>query len=93
MKVKHLKTGNIYEVIYSNVFDATKALGGRKLVVYQREYESDDQLRPVFAREADEFWQKFEKEPNRCCSCGTTENLHQDGRYGYRCNSDDCIPY
>lgn len=29
----------------------------------------------------------------KCCVCGTTENLHEDGWYGYRCNSVDCICY
>lgn len=29
----------------------------------------------------------------RCCSCGTTKNLHKDGWYGYRCNSEGCIPF
>ena len=28
-----------------------------------------------------------------CCSCGTTKNLHKDGWYGYRCDSDGCIPF
>ena len=60
---------------------------------YQREYQGDDAPRPVYVREKTEFWQKFEKEPNRCCVCGTTYNLHSDGRYGYRCNSLECIPY
>lgn len=29
----------------------------------------------------------------RCCVCKTTENLHADGWYGYRCNSVDCVPF
>lgn len=28
-----------------------------------------------------------------CCVCGSTENLHEDGWYGYRCDSVDCICY
>ena len=28
-----------------------------------------------------------------CCVCGTKKNLHKDGWYGYRCNSDDCVPF
>lgn len=30
------------------------------------------------------------EEPH-CCVCGTTENLHKDGWYGYRCDSGDCV--
>ena len=26
-----------------------------------------------------------------CCCCGTTEGLHRDGAYGWRCDSDGCI--
>jgi hypothetical protein len=29
----------------------------------------------------------------KCCCCGTRENLHKDGWYGYRCNSIDCVPF
>jgi hypothetical protein len=28
-----------------------------------------------------------------CCCCGTRENLHKDGWYGYRCNSTECVPF
>ena len=27
---------------------------------------------------------------NVCCVCGTTEDLHKDWWYGYRCGSPDC---
>lgn len=27
----------------------------------------------------------------KCCCCGTTENIHKDGWYGYRCDSVDCM--
>lgn len=37
---------------------------------------------------------KAKKTPQpRCCVCHTTENLHKDGIYGYRCNSEGCIPF
>lgn len=26
-----------------------------------------------------------------CCVCGTTEGLHKDGEYGYRCDKDECV--
>lgn len=31
--------------------------------------------------------------PKVCCVCGTTEGLHRDGWYGYRCSSVDCIVF
>lgn len=92
MKVKHLKTGNIYEVELIAT-DATNATEGRKMVVYRREYQGDGEPRPTYVREETEFWQKFEKEPDRCCCCGATENLHKDGYYGYRCSSRDCVVF
>lgn len=27
---------------------------------------------------------------HKCCVCGATENIHNDGWYGWRCNSGDC---
>ena len=32
-------------------------------------------------------------EQKSCCVCGSTENLFDDGWYGYRCRSDDCITF
>lgn len=32
-------------------------------------------------------------DPPSCCVCGTTENVHKDGWYGYRCDSDDCMVF
>lgn len=29
----------------------------------------------------------------QCCVCGTTERLRNDGWYGYRCDSDNCVPF
>lgn len=26
-----------------------------------------------------------------CCVCGTTEGLHKDGWYGWRCNDPGCV--
>lgn len=28
-----------------------------------------------------------------CCVCGTTENLFNDGWYGYRCHGIDCMVF
>lgn len=30
---------------------------------------------------------------HKCCVCGTKVGVHKDGWYGYRCSSDDCIPF
>jgi hypothetical protein len=29
----------------------------------------------------------------KCCSCGTEEGLREDGWYGHRCGSPDCMVY
>ena len=29
----------------------------------------------------------------KCCVCGTKDNLYNDGWYGYRCTSPDCIVF
>lgn len=29
----------------------------------------------------------------KCCVCGTTEGLHKDGWYGYRCGHSDCCVF
>ena len=87
MQVKNLKTGEIYEMI-TEVINATNAQGGQIMVFYRNDGGQK------FVREKVEFWEKFEKEPNRCCVCGTTENLRYDGSwYGYRCPSPDCMVF
>ena len=41
-----------------------------------------------------EKWnEQFASPTKECCVCGTTENLHKDGFYGYRCDSDGCVPF
>jgi hypothetical protein len=35
----------------------------------------------------------YTAEQPKCCVCGTTENLHKDGWYGYRCDSQDCMVF
>lgn len=48
---------------------------------------------------SEDVWESGDKfispltEVKRCCACGTKENLHSDGWYGYRCDSDDCLPF
>lgn len=31
--------------------------------------------------------------PPKCCVCETTEGLHKDGWYGYRCGSVNCMVF
>lgn len=36
----------------------------------------------------------YKTEPqHKCCVCGTTENVYDDGWYGYRCRSKDCMVF
>lgn len=52
--VEHLKTGNIYTVIYDDAIECTNGREERKYVVYTRDNK-------IFVREAKEFYQKFKK--------------------------------
>jgi len=53
-----------------------------------------DRIADLLEEAADEIELLTPKPVERkCCVCGTTENLHKDGWYGYRCNSDDCVPF
>ena len=87
MRVIHKKTGNKYHLL-GELINATNAQDGQIMVLYRNDKHQK------FVREKTEFWEKFEREPNRCCVCGTTENLHYDGIwYGYRCNSTHCMVF
>ncbi len=55
-KFKHIKTGNIYEVLRDDVINCTNANDNQIMVMY-RNYEFQDKL---FVREKGEFFQKFE---------------------------------
>lgn len=46
-----------------------------------------------FARTASAYYEYAitEEESPKCCVCGTTENLHKDGWYGYRCDKPECM--
>lgn len=88
MKFKHRKTGKLYEYL-GTAIDATNnsLTEGKEMVIYKNKEGQS------FIRERGEFLERFEKEPDRCCVCGTTENLHKDEWYGYRCNKSECVPY
>lgn len=49
--------------------------------------DSKSKLRTI---KVQDFAQSFVEKPNKCCVCGTTENLFKDGWHGYRCTSADC---
>ena len=55
-KYKHLKTGNIYEVIRDDVINCTNANDEQIMVLYKSEKSPD----LLFVREKTEFLQKFE---------------------------------
>ena len=55
-KYKHLKTGNIYEVIRDDVLNCTNANDEQIMVLYKKEQSPE----LLFVREKTEFLQKFE---------------------------------
>ena len=55
-KWKHKKTGNIYYLIIDDVIECTNGREDKKYVVYVSAHNG-----MKFCREADEFYQKFEK--------------------------------
>ena len=55
-KYKHLKTGNIYEVIRDDVLNCTNANDEQIMVLYKKEQSPE----LLFVREKNEFLQKFE---------------------------------
>ena len=54
---KHLKTGNIYEMLRDDVINCTNANDDQIMVMYKREDLPD----LIFVREKNEFYQKFEE--------------------------------
>ena len=54
-KFKHLKTGNIYEVIRDDVINCTNSNDGEIMILYK----NDKFPNKVFVRERTEFYQKF----------------------------------
>ena len=55
-KYKHLKTGNIYEVIRDDVLNCTNANDEQIMVLYKNEQSPE----LLFVREKNEFLLKFE---------------------------------
>jgi len=47
----------------------------------------------VLKDEAVALLDNIPKEIPKCCVCGTTEDIHKDGWYGYRCSKDSCVCY
>ena len=54
---KHLKTGNIYEMLRDDVINCTNANDDQIMVMYKRADLPD----LIFVREKSEFYQKFEE--------------------------------
>ena len=59
-KYKHKKSGRIYEVVSEKIINATNNVDGQMMVMYIGE-KKDGSGKGVFVREADEFYEKFEK--------------------------------
>ena len=54
-KFRHLKTGNIYEMVRDDVINATNANSEQIMVLYK----SDLHRGKLFVREKNEFYEKF----------------------------------
>ena len=85
MAWKNKKSGDIYYFV-GTVINATNDRLGQMMVEYTKGGIK-------FVREENEFYEKFERVPNTCTICGTTENLWFYDSHGYRCNSAKCAPY
>lgn len=51
---KHNKTGDIYDVIHTNIIDTTNISNNRVMILYKKINDSK-----LFVRDAIEFYQKF----------------------------------
>ncbi len=56
-KFKHIKTGNIYEMLRDDVINCTNANSEEIMVLYINEQHKDK----IFVREKNEFYQKFQE--------------------------------
>ncbi len=54
-KFRHLKTGNIYEMVRDDVINATNANSEQIMVLYKSDLHKDK----LFVREKNEFYEKF----------------------------------
>lgn len=97
MKVKNKKDGQIYSVFIPEAAytsDKDGAEPPKKMVVYFSKNEEHKML----VTEFNEFWEMFEKLPlpayrfnkNRCCVCGSMENLRVDPALNWRCEKPEC---
>jgi len=53
--VVHIKTGNVYEILYEDIINATNAQDGQEMIMYKNK----DGM--IFVREKKEFFEKFRK--------------------------------
>lgn len=61
-KFKHLKTGNIYEMLRDDVINCTNANDEQIMVLYKNDNYPDK----IFVREKSEFYLKFEEIKKSC---------------------------
>ena len=54
-KFKHLKTGNIYEMLADDIINCTNANSEQIMVLYKSDLHKDK----LFVREKNEFYEKF----------------------------------
>ncbi len=56
-KFKHLKTGNIYEMLRDDIINCTNANSEQIMVLYKSDLYQDK----LFIREKNEFYEKFKE--------------------------------
>lgn len=61
-KFKHLKTGNIYEMLRDDIINCTNANDEQIMVLYKNDNYPDK----LFVREKTEFYSKFEEIKKSC---------------------------
>ena len=60
-KYKHLKSGNIYELLAFDVTNATNDQDGQEMVLYMGKNRDGTKEKVLFVREYNEFMRKFKK--------------------------------
>ena len=56
-KFRHIKTGNIYEMLRDDIINATNANSEQIMVLYKSDFHKDK----LFVREKNEFYEKFKE--------------------------------
>ena len=81
---------------YSKVEYYDKAVEGSDLTKMQFADFAIDPKSNSFVKcrsSIESLMENFVQDIPKCICCGTRENIHKDGWYGYRCSSVDCMVF